>query len=89
MKKTILGVALVVVFCITWWLVAGEALQIAQQAEQARQQAQQAYEPAKQASIDTDAHFRTQGSWGIGAGLLADVLVLVGALAWSKVTAKA
>ena len=182
MNKTILGVAMVVVFCITWWLVAGEAMQASQQAEQAYQQAeqtakqakqaheqamqtakqaeqayiiassdpsgdeafreyhkqlnypdktaqqikqlkqtveqanqafflvQQAYEQAKQtaqqakqayeqakqtapqakqASIMADAHFRTQASWGIGAGLLADVLLLVGALAWSKLTAKA
>ena len=95
MNKTVLGVAMVVVFCITWWLVAGEALQIAQQAEQARQQAQQAYEPAKQpfeqaeqASIMADAHFRTQASWGIGAGLLADVLLLVGVVAWQKITFK-
>ena len=148
MNKTVLGVAMVVVFCITWWLVAGEAMQVAQQAEQAAlqamqvaqqaeqafkqavqasqqaeqtsqqaeqaaQQALQAYqqtEPAReaalqaqqaaqkvqqfaqqaqQASIMADAHWRTQGSWGIGAGLLADVLLLVGALAWSKLTAKA
>ena len=195
MNKTVLGVVMVVVFCITWWLVAGEAKQAAQKAEQAykqaekalqqareareqleramlpakqayeeaRKQAKQAYEeayeqvrkqakkptygqegfvwmvgeevekaygpgerayqqakqqahqqvyqqvykeawqadqpgirqaevavpPAKQASIMADAHFRTQGSWGIGAGLLADVVILVGALAWSKLTAKA
>ena len=103
MKKTILGVAMVVVFCITWWLVAGEAMQVAQQAAQAVKQAQQAAlqaqqaaqkvqqfaQQAQQASIMADAHWRTQGSWGIGAGLLADVLLLVGALAWSKLTAKA
>ena len=101
---------MVVVFCITWWLVAGEAMQAvepakqaheqakqtAQQAEQAVTQAEQAYEQAmqtapqaEQASIMADAHWRTQASWGIGAGLLADVLLLVGALAWSKLTAKA
>ena len=34
MKKTILGVALVVVFCATWWHVAGEAWQARQQARQ-------------------------------------------------------
>ena len=34
-------------------------------------------------------HFRLMASWGIGAGLLADVLLLIGALAWSKLTAKA
>ena len=124
MKKTVLGVAMVVVFCITWWLVAGEAMQVAQQAKQAYQQtgqahlqtmeafkkafqaykpaeqayqqteqayiqARQAYKQAEQASIMADAHWRTQASWGIGAGLLADVLLLVGALAWSKLTAKA
>ena len=198
MNKTVLGVAIVVVFCITWWLVAGEAMQAAQQTwqayeqaeqahkqaeqaymqakpalqqarethdqaikqakqayeqayeqarkqakqtttywqgqeafvwnvegevdkaygpaeqayEQARQQAwQQAYQqvykqawqaphpttgqaeqavpPLKQAYNMADAHWRTQASWGIGAGLLAAVLLLVGALAWSKLTAKA
>ena len=113
MNKTILGVAMVVVFCITWWIVAGEAWQAAQQAEQAEQkykqvyneyeqalkqaeqaldqtfeQIKQAVSQADQASIIPSAHFRTQASWGIGAGLLADVLVLVGALAWSKRTAK-
>ena len=36
MKKTILGVAMVVVFCITWWLVAGGAWLASNQAEQAR-----------------------------------------------------
>ncbi len=35
------------------------------------------------------AHIRLQAALGIGAGLLADVLLLVGALAWSKLTAKA
>ena len=110
MNKTVLGVAMVVVFCITWWIVAGEAMQASQQAEQAYQQAEkayqqakqavtqaeqayqqaeQAYQPAEQASIMADAHWRTQRSWGIGAGLLVDVLLLVGALAWSKLTAKA
>ena len=138
MNKTILGVAMVVVFCITWWLVAGEAMQAVEpakqayeqalqanlqalkayeqedqadtqapqgyfealqaqeqalqawkQAKQAYLQAQRALEQAKQASIMADAHWRTQRSWGIGTGLLADVLLLVGALAWSKLTAKA
>ena len=110
MNKTVLGVAMVVVFCITWWIVAGEAMQASQQAEQAYEQALQAetqpketyeqamqaleqvvqaYQQAGQASIAADAHWRTQASWGIGAGLLADVLLLVGALAWSKLTAKA
>ena len=182
-KKTILGVAMVVVFCITWWLVAGEAWQAVEPAKQAHQQAWQAYEQApkavdqevkaveqaqkeryqavqayqqaqqsfhqahparggvvqlnqavhqagqvveqaeqaaqqaeqaleqarqahrqaleaalqareaarqaEQASIMADAHWRTQRPWGIGTGLLADVLLLVGALAWSKLTAKA
>ena len=74
MNKTILGVAMVVVFCITWWLVAGEAMQIAQQAlqavkpaqqaanqaAQAAQQAQQAAQQAEQADIMAAAHWRTQ-----------------------------
>ena len=142
MNKTIRGVAMVVVFCITWWIVAGEAMQAVEPAKQAykqavqkkqtyqsvveakekaeqallqayeqaenqayaqakeqayqAEQAEQAYEKtrqsaqqAEQASIAADAHWRTQASWGIGAGLLADVLLLVGALAWSKLTAKA
>ena len=110
MNKTVLGVAMVVVFCITWWIVAGEAWQAVEPAKQANEQAWQAetqpketYEQAmqaleqvvqaarqaEQAFIMADAHWRTQASWGIGAGLLADVLLLVGALAWSKLTAKA
>ena len=94
MNRKVLGVAMVVVFCITWWLVAGEAWQAANQAEQAYQQAEQAYgqqqawQQAPQAVIMADAHFRTQGSWGIGAGLLADVLILIGVLAWQKMTFK-
>ena len=124
MKKTVLGVAMVVVFCITWWLVAGEAMQVAQQAKQAYQQtgqahlqtmeafkkafqaykpaeqayqqteqayiqARQAYNQAEQASIMADAHWRTQAAWGIGVGIWADVLLLVGVIALSKLTAKA
>ena len=139
MKKTLLSVALVVVFCITWWVVAGEALQArtrSQQAfkqaweaygeagdreqyneyqrkryeqapqkfeptfpqaygearkevEQAYKQAQQAIEQATEASSTARAHYDTQFKWGIGAGLLADVLLLVGALAWQKITFKA
>ena len=155
MNKTVLGVAMVVVFCITFWIVAGEAMQAvepakqaAQQAKQAAQQAKQAAQQAEQASemrlilaqnsilsdiaqgeigtqashqadeasavaglaahqakqaveqaeqasqqaeqayIIAGADWRTQRSWGIGAGLLADVLLLVGALVWSKLTAK-
>ena len=34
------------------------------------------------------AHIRTRAAWGIGAGLLADVLILVGVLAWQKITFK-
>jgi len=49
MQKSLLGVAMVVVFCITWWIVAGEALQIAQHAEKTAQQAEQAANQAKQA----------------------------------------
>ena len=135
MNKTVLGVAMVVVFCITWGVVAGEARQALRQAEQAvepsqraleqsrqsfeqslqalekaqqafdqaaqalRQaapafdravqeveQAKQALEQATKAVASTDAHYRTQASWGIGAGLLVDVLLLVGVLAWSKIT---
>ena len=80
---------MVVAFCITWWLVAGEAWQVAQQSEQTSKEWQRTAQQAEQASIMDYAHFRTQGSWGLGAGLLADVLLLVGALAWSKLTAKA
>ena len=138
MKKKVLGVAMVVVFCLTFWIVAGEALraslqtwQVARQAWQASDQADQAYRAyeqadrageawqayeqadlaygqagqellqdmcgqagkeasqAKQASIMADARWRTQAPWGIGAGLYADVVLLVGVLAWSKLTAKA
>ena len=59
------------------------------EAKSADKNAQKSLEQAELASAIVDAHFRTQGSWGIGAGLLADVLLLVGALAWSKLTAKA
>ena len=51
-------------------------------------QAEQAVSQADQARIMADAHFRTQASWGIGAGLLADVLILVGVVAWQKITFK-
>ena len=139
MKKTILAGLMVIAFCITWWVVAGEALQArtrSQQAfkqaweaygeagdreqyneyqrkryeqapqkfeptfpqaygearkevEQAYKQAQQAIEQATEASSTARAHYDTQFKWGIGAGLLADVLLLVGALAWQKITFKA
>jgi hypothetical protein len=61
----------------------------AEKAEQAYEKTREAAQQAGQAFAIVDAHFRTQASWGIGAGLLADVLLLVGALAWSKLTAKA
>ena len=48
MKKTVLGVVMVVVFCITWWLVASEAWQAIPQAEQARQQAELKYKSEMQ-----------------------------------------
>jgi len=57
-------------------------------AREAYIQAKQAIEPSKQAYNMADAHFRTQGSWGIGAALLADVLLLVGVVAWQKITFK-
>ena len=159
MNKTVLGVAMVVVFCITWWLVAGEAKQervqadeqllqaleekyissmqvsntatasfvaesayrvavskfnqaaeasdeaaealvkaesaiskskqAVEQAKQVNDKAEQAVEQAKQAAEQARQAVATTQKWGIGAGLLADVLLLVGALAWSKLTAKA
>ena len=199
MKKKVLGVAMVVVFCITWWQVAGKAWLVYQQeyeriynegcahvsdsvewevehayeqfgpnqeyeeeyerahrhAKQAYQQAKQAYEQAKQAqqaskqaeqeyeqvyqraqqayqqakqaydqacdqaheqakqaydqaseqasekayelaldnakkaSAEEHSFMLVRATWGIGAGLYADVVLLVGVLAWSKLTAKA
>ena len=185
MNKTILGVAMVVVFCISWWKVAGKALQtyeksqrrytrrylpveqehylileqtfehstqavkrarevcdaeiqvckqakqaleackpeeqVFKQAEQALEQAKQAferaydqaykeakqslearnpkksmdkqkvqaYEQATEAFQTARAQWRRQALRGLRAGLVADVLLLVGALAWSKLTAKA
>ena len=103
MNKTILGVAMVVAFCITWWLVAGEAwratqkvVQAKQQAEQAQQAYEQAFEKAYEQAYDqppqtyeqADALFHTRASWGVGAGLLVDVLLLVGIVAWQKITFK-
>ena len=49
---------------------------------------EQAAQQAKQASIMAYAQGSHQARWGLGAGLLADVLLLVGALAWLKLTAK-
>ena len=96
MKKIILGVVMVVVFCIAWWLVVSEAKKAIpqvektlEQAKQAVEQAKQAVEQAKQAVEQVSQAVATAQKWGIGAGLLADVLLLVGALAWSKLTAKA
>ena len=115
MKKTPLGVALVVAFCITWWIVAGNAWEITQLCQNEVQaydayeamrttEAEAAFVRAKQRRREAypvgnnDPHellepvfkdFRLMASWGIGAGLLADVLLLIGALAWSKLTAKA
>ena len=77
MKKTILGVAMVVVFCITWWLVAGEAWIWVWRYE---------WHSSFGGSYWSD--FRTQASWGVGAGLLADALLLVGVVAWQKITFK-
>ena len=143
MKKTVLGVAMVVVFCATWWHVAGEAWQARQQArqqattgtaalEQALEQAWQAfvqrlgleeawqgvwetrqppprspqsllykaelearqppprspqsllYKAELEAQGKADAHFRTQASLGIDAGLSADLLLLIVALACAR-----
>ena len=73
MNKKVLGVAMVVVFCITWWIVAKEA---------ALWNYIEGWDlpfiewPLK-------AHL-----CGIGAGLLADVLLLVGVVAWQKITFK-
>ena len=49
MSKSILGVAIVVVFCITWWLVAGEAWKTSLKAEQAAKQVQQTFQQEQQA----------------------------------------
>ena len=54
---------------------------------QAYSQASQAYHEACMALPTARAHYDTRFKWGIGAGLLVDVLLLVGALAWSKLTA--
>ena len=73
MNKKVLGAAMVVVFCITFWIVAGEAW--------IRVWRNSWYN-------EHWSHFRTDASWGIGAGLLADVLLLVGVVAWQKITFK-
>jgi len=74
MKKTILAGVMVVAFCITWWIVAGEAW--------GNVWKNSWYGP-------NWSHFRTQASWGVGAGLLADALLLVCVVAWQKITFKA
>ena len=80
---------MVVVFCIAWWLVVSEAKKAIPQVEKTLEQAKQAVEQAKQAVEQVSQAVATAQKLGIGAGLLADVLLLVGALAWSKLTAKA
>ena len=47
MNKKVLGVAMVVVFCITWWSVAGEAWEARWQAKQKFEQTKQQFEQAK------------------------------------------
>ena len=64
MMKTVLVVALVVVFCVTWWLVAGEAWQ---------EFNQPFYLWGGEGIRD---HFRIMAIWGIFAGLLVDALLL-------------
>ena len=67
-----------------------------EQAEQAVKDAEWEVEHTKEAEQRAQGRFSelsrdadTQFKWGIGAGLLADVLLLVGALAWQKITFKA
>ena len=62
--------------------------QFRKQTLQAYSQASQAYHEACMALPTARAHYDTRFKWGIGAGLLADVLLLVGALAWQKLTTK-
>ena len=85
MKKTVLGVVMVVVFCITWWLVAGDAWVVLQKIgggwDMSTLWDSTHWNPH-------NIYFRTKASWGIGAGLLADVLILIGVLAWQKMTFK-
>ena len=93
MKKTIHLGLMAVAFCITWWVVTGEAWQARTQAYQASEQAEQAYEQAEQASRQAEQALAQTSMpsvlWCMGAALLVKVLLLVGALAWSKLTAKA
>ena len=85
MKKNNLGVAMVVVFCGILWLVMGEAMQAYNLAKTLQYASS---EISVQSLNIAAAHFRTRAAWGIGAGLLADVLILVGVLAWQKITFK-
>jgi hypothetical protein len=85
MNKKVLGVAMVVVFCGILWLVMGEAMQAYNQAKTLQ------YASTEIAVLNLNiaaAHIRLQAAFGIGAGLLADVLILVGVLAWQKITFK-
>ena len=77
MNRKVLGVVMVVVFCITWWIVAGEEWIWVWR---------YSWPSSFWGSYWSD--FRTQASWGVGAGLLADALLLVGVVAWQKITFK-
>ena len=72
-----------------------EAQQALKQAEKAVKDAEWEVEHTDEAEQRAQGRFSelsrdadTQFKWGIGAGLLVDVLLLVGALAWSKLTTK-
>ena len=71
-------------------------MQASQPVQQAYRQARWAYQKAmmeeESAKSWAELHrctFRKFVLWGVGAGLLADLLLLIGALVWSKLTAKA
>ncbi len=86
MNRKVLGVALVVMFCVTWWLVAGEAWGQTHSWSEAVNMNRDFFYIIY--FSDLQSHFLKQALWGIGAGLLADVLLLVGVVAWQKITFK-
>ena len=61
MNRKVLGVAMVVVFCITFWIATGEVWRNYQKKKQKAQQAEQAYKQAEQASQPVQQAYHQAG----------------------------